>query len=164
VPSALIIDENRIFLSGGYNSGAMMIRLNGQGQDTEIEQLFKLSHTKFGAEQHTPILYKDHIYGIRPSGEMTCLDLEGNVVWASGKKKTFGLGPYLLADGLLFCVEGHKATLHMVEATPDGYEELGSMEALDGPDAWAPMALAGGRLIVRDLTEVVCLKLPKTGT
>jgi outer membrane protein assembly factor BamB len=47
----------------------------------------------------------------------------------------------------------------MAEASPAGYRELARARVLSGHDAWAPMAFADGRLIVRDLTEMVCLDL-----
>ena len=95
-----------------------------------------------------------------PGGELACLALDGTQLWRSGPTKRFGLGPYLLADGLLLVLDDEEGTLHMVEATPDGYNELASAEVLHGHDAWAPMAMAGNRLILRDLTRVVCLELP----
>jgi outer membrane protein assembly factor BamB len=34
---------------------------------------------------------------------------------------------------------------------------LGEAQVLDGPDAWAPMALVAGRLILRDMARMVCI-------
>lgn len=168
VPSPVVVGPDRVFLSGGYNSGCVMIRLKGDGDAVETEEVFRLKHTVFGADQHTPILYKNHIYGVIPGGELACLDLEGNRLWTSGGDKRFGLGPYLLADGLLLILNDQKGTfpegtLHIVEAGPGGYRELASARVLDGHDAWAPMAMAGGRLILRDLTQLVCLQVPEKG-
>ena len=162
IPSPLDCGNGRILLAGGYKAGAMMIQLTGEGKNITPEIVFEHKDTTWGAEQHTPILYKDHIYGIIPSGELACMDLDGNRLWTSGKKHTFGLGPFLIADGLIFAVEGHEASLHVAEATPNGFEELASKSVLDGPDAWGPITLAGGRLFVRDLTDLVCLKLPQS--
>jgi outer membrane protein assembly factor BamB len=33
----------------------------------------------------------------------------------------------------------------------------------DGVDCWGPMALVGGRLIVRDMTRMVCLDVAAGG-
>jgi outer membrane protein assembly factor BamB len=46
-----------------------------------------------------------------------------------------------------------------VEAKPDGYNQLAQAQVLNGHDSWGPMAMAGGRLIVRDLTRMVCLDI-----
>ncbi|GAG51327.1 unnamed protein product, partial [marine sediment metagenome] len=41
-----------------------------------------------------------------------------------------------------------------------GYVPLAQAKVLeDGHEAWGPLALAGGRLILRDLTRMVCLDL-----
>ena len=55
-------------------------------------------------------------------------------------------------------------TLTLLRATPAGYEELGHKRILDGRDAWAPMALADGRLVLRDSTRLVCIDLRKDAT
>jgi len=36
---------------------------------------------------------------------------------------------------------------------------LAQAQVLKGRESWAPLALAGGRLIVRDLTRMVCLEV-----
>ncbi len=153
------VGGDRLFLSGGYNKGCMMLRLPS---GSEPETLWRLPAKTFGSDQHTPILHEEHIYGtIPPKGELACLDLEGNRLWTSGGEARFGLGPYILADGLLFVLSDEGGTLHVAEASPDGYNELGVFHVLHGHDAWAPMAMADGRLILRDLTQVVCLELPR---
>jgi outer membrane protein assembly factor BamB len=48
--------------------------------------------------------------------------------------------------------------LTLADATPHAYKLRGSFQAFDdGHEAWGPMALAGGRLILRDLTRMSCL-------
>ena len=36
---------------------------------------------------------------------MVCLDLNGKEVWKSGPEHRFGLGPYLIADGLIYMLD-----------------------------------------------------------
>ncbi|MBI3921196.1 MAG: PQQ-like beta-propeller repeat protein [Armatimonadetes bacterium] len=156
VPSPVIIDKDRIFLSGGYNSGCMMLQMKESGKAFTVEPVFKLKPDVFGATQQTPIYYKGYLYGVRPDGQMVCLDLTGKVVWSSGSEHRFGLGPFMIAKGLLY-VMNDTGVLTLLEASPAGYKQLSQAKVLEGPDAWAPMALAGGRLIIRDLTKMVCL-------
>ncbi len=163
VPSPLPVGDGRIFLSGGYESGAMMIRLTGSGPDIEVETLFELGPRTFGAEQHTPVLYEGHIYGIIPSGQLACLNLDGERLWTSDANTLFGLGPFMVADGKILALQAQEGMLRMAPAAPDGYEEMASAQVLEGHDAWAPMALAGRRLLLRDLRTLVCLKLPGPG-
>jgi len=157
VPSPLPIGDGRVLFSGGYNSGAAMLRLDGSGG---LEWLWRSKPRVFGSDQQTPILYDGHVYGVIPGGQLVCLTLDGEVLWQSGTGKRFGLGPYVMADGLLFVLNDQEGTLHMIEASPNGYNELAVAKVLDGHDAWAPIAIAAGRMILRDLTRVVCLELP----
>jgi len=158
VPSALPIDGERIFLAGGYNAGAMMLTIDATDAGYEATPLWSVGARTFGSAQHTPVLHDDHIFGVRPDKQLACLDTDGNVVWTSGPAATFGLGPYLIADGALLLLDDH-GTLTMAEATAAGYRPIASARVLDGHDAWGPMALAAGRLIVRDLTEMRCIDL-----
>jgi outer membrane protein assembly factor BamB len=162
VPTPVIVGEDRIFLSGGYGAGSMMLKLTDSEGKIVPSAVFRLTPDKFGAEQHTPILYQDHIYGlIPPTGQLACLDLNGKQLWTSGAKYKFGLGPFMVADGTLICLS-EKGKLVLVEPSPAGFKPLAQADVIkEADEAWGPLALAGGRLIVRDLTKMVCLDLRK---
>jgi outer membrane protein assembly factor BamB len=156
VPSPLILPQGRIFLSGGYNAGSVMLQIKKDQEHWQVQTLFKLEPEVFGATQHTPILFDNHIYGVRPDGRFVCLDLEGKPVWTSDSGQQFGLGPFLLADGVIFAMNDG-GLLRLIEATPNKYNLLAQAQVLKGRESWGPMALADGRLYARDLTRLVCL-------
>ena len=160
VPSPVVVGNDKIFFSGGYNSGSMMMQLKKENGKIVPVELFRLGPEVFGSAQHTPILFEDHIYGIRPDEQFVCLDLKGNTVWTSTSANKFGLGPYLIADGVIYVLDDH-ATLTLVKASPDAYQQLAQANILDGHEAWAPMAIASGRLILRDLKKMVCIDAGK---
>jgi len=156
IPSPLVIGEGRIFLSGGYNSGSMMLQLKEEGEQIVPEILFRLEPEVFGAPQHTPILYENHIYGVKPDGQLTCLSLDGQVVWTSSSSHKFGLGPYMIANGLIY-IMNDSGVLTLAKAETTEYVQLARAKVLEGPDSWGPMAMAGGRLILRDMNRMICL-------
>lgn len=158
IPSPVYLGDGKLFFSGGYNSGAKMLQLREIDGKIAPVELFSLAATTFGATQQTPILYQNHLYGVRPDGQLTCLDLAGKVLWTSGSKDKFGLGPFLIADRKLF-VMNDEGVLTLAEANPEEYRPLVKNRVLNGHDSWAPMALAGSRLLVRDLTQMVCLDI-----
>jgi len=121
-------------------------------------QIFKLAPEVFGATQHTPIFKNGFLYGARADGRFVCLGLDGKVVWASGPGETFGLGSFLLAGDLIFALND-SGKLRLIEASPARFNPLGEAQPLNGRESWAPMALAGDRLLVRDLTRLVCLEV-----
>lgn len=159
VPSPLPLPEDRIFLCGGYDAGAMILQLHPQGERIVPEVLSRIPPTQFGSTQQTPILYKGFIYGVREKDkQMVCLDLEGRQRWASGSQYRFGLGPYMIANGLLLALDD-EGTLTMAEATPEAFRPLARARVLEGHDCWGPMAMVKGRLIIRSSTEMICLDL-----
>ena len=191
VPSPLPLDGGRIFLTGGYNAGSLMLQLTneaGRLAKTSISAnsspagapvpvgareaalapesghfiprtLFKLAPEVFGATQHTPILHGNHLYGVRADGKFVCLTLDGKVVWTSGSAHQFGLGPFIMADNLILAMDD-SGLLRLFEADSQKYVPLAQAQVLKGRESWAPLALAGSRLIARDLTRMVCLDLP----
>ena len=158
VPSPLVVGDDKIFFCGGYNSGSMMMQLKKEDGKIIGVELFRLEAEVFGSAQHTPILFNNHIYGVRPDEQLVCLDLEGNVVWTSSSANKFGLGPYIIAGGRIYVLDD-SGTLTLVTASPISYQQLAQAKILNGHDAWAPMAIASGRLILRDLTKMVCIDI-----
>jgi outer membrane protein assembly factor BamB len=96
------------------------------------------------------------LFGVRPDGQFVCLALDGRPVWESGANAKFGNGPFLSAQGMFF-VLNDTGLLTLAEASPTGYRQLTQAKVLQGHDSWGPLALADGRLIARDLNEMVCL-------
>jgi len=160
VSSPVPVPDNRIFLSGGYEAGSMMLEISEQAGKWQAKPVFRLDADTFGATQQTPVLHDGHLYGVRPNGELVCLDLQGKLRWASGMNHRFGLGPFMVANGKIFVLDD-SGGLTMAQASPEGFKLLAQAKVLDGHDAWGPMAMAGGRLIVRDLTRMICLDLRK---
>jgi outer membrane protein assembly factor BamB len=158
VPSPLVLDEGRIFLSGGYNAGSLMLQLREDSGKVAPQILFRLKADVFGATQQTPIRFQNHLYGVRapPDSEFVCLDLSGQTLWSSGAKHRFGLGPFVVGDALIFAMND-TGKLSLIEASPAGFRLLAQASILEGKDSWGPMALAGSRLLLRDLTRLVCL-------
>jgi outer membrane protein assembly factor BamB len=128
---------------------------NQQPVSISCRQVFKLAPGVFGATQHTPIFKDGHLYGVRADGQFVCLDLSGKVTWTSGPR-TFGLGSFLMADGLIYVLNDN-GKLSLLEASPARFNLLGQAQVLKGQESWGPMAFAAGRLVARDLTRLVCL-------
>jgi outer membrane protein assembly factor BamB len=161
VPTPVPVGDDRVFFSGGYNAGAVMMRFSrGEGGEIEPRVLYRLDADVFGATQQTPILHGGHLYGVRPDGQLVCLDLDGRVLWGSGPTRLYGIAPFLLAGDLIYVMDDD-GWLSLVRAVPDGFDLLARARVLEGPDAWGPLALAGGRLLARDLKRMVCLRVGK---
>lgn len=164
-PSPVILEDGRIFLTAGYGAGSMMLQVSKQGQEYAAEPLYSYRPQEgLACEQQTPILYDGHLFGIMPKdgGELrnqfVCYHPEGRIVWTSGPTNRYGLGPFMAADGKFFIL-GEDGVLTMIRATTAGFELLDRAKVLEGRDPWGPLALAGGRMLLRDSTEMVCIDL-----
>lgn len=161
-PSPVPLDEGRFLVTAGYGAGSALFRISQESGALVVKQEFRCEKTSFACEQHTPIYYQGFLYSILPADaggsrrQAVCMDPGGKIMWKSGPTEQFGLGPFMTADNKLLLLEDN-GKLTMIEATPKGYIKLAQAKVLEGKEAWAPMALAGGRLLVRDYGEMKCL-------
>jgi len=160
-PSPLAVDAERVYVTGPYDSGGAMFRVKRNGETFTTEPVFAHGATEWNSEIQTPILFQDHMFAVgkQKRGLFTCLDLAGKQVWSSEGQASFGLGSFILADGMFFILEGKTGILRLLEASTKGYKELAHAQILGGHDVWAPIALSNGTLVIRDLTRMVALKV-----
>ncbi len=135
VPSPLPLPDGRIFLSGGYNAGSLMLQLKEENAKITPQQLFRLTPEVFGATQHTPIFKDGHVYGVRADGQFVCLDLNGKIIWTSGTGRTFGLGSFLLTGDLIFALNDN-GKLSLLEASPARFNLLAQAQVLHDRESW----------------------------
>ena len=158
-PSPIAVDEERVFMTASYDAGSVMVRVRRTGDAFKAESVFDLKNNEWNSEVHTPIVFKGRMFAVgkKRRGLFTCLGFDGKEVWTSEGKAAFGLGSFLLADGMFFVLDGDTGKLHLIEASTTGYNELASAPVLDGEEVWGPMALSDGKLVLRDLTKMICL-------
>lgn len=166
-PSPLVLDDGKIFLTAGYGAGSMLFQLKPQGKGFAVNvlQLFK-PKDGLASEQQTPIYYQGHIFSILPKdagalrNQMVCTTPDDcqSFVWTSGKTERFGLGPYMIADGKMFILNDD-GTLIIARASTGKFEVLDTKRIIEGQDAWGPMAIADGLLLMRDSKKMVCVDL-----
>jgi outer membrane protein assembly factor BamB len=176
VPSAVDAGENRVLVVGGYELGATMIKVaktdDGKYAATEL-----FTTEEFGDQTKPPILHKGHFYAQfgtnnRRDG-LVCMNMEGKILWKTKRAPDFNKGSMILVDGLFLATDGAK-TLYLIEPDPAGFKSLASAQLLaDGGTSsegiaarvggstqnWAPLALADGKLLMRDQTQLTCVKV-----
>jgi outer membrane protein assembly factor BamB len=167
--SPVAIGDGRIFVTSGYDAGSAMFQVEETPAGFSVKRLYSLTSQQFNSEVHTPILYQDHLFavGSKSRGRFMSVALDGTVAWQSPlgsteEAKTFELGGFILADGLFFIVDGRSGILRLVEASTTAYTELASVQILQAGDVWGPPVVSHGRLIIRDMTELVCLRVGRS--
>ncbi len=178
VASALDAGDNKVLIVGGYELGATMIKVekkpDGSYGTTEL-----FTTREFGDQTKPPVQYKGHFYAqygtnSRRDG-MVCMSMEGKILWKTKRSPDFNKGSMILADGLILATDGAQ-TLYLIEPDPAGFKPLASAKILaeggsgseNDPMAsrvggrnqnWGPMALADGKLLIRDQARMQCVKV-----
>jgi outer membrane protein assembly factor BamB len=165
-PSPLYLGEGRFFITAGYGAGSTLIQIRDNGGGSfSVETVLTLKpDAGLASEQQTPIFYDGHLFSILPKdagpqrSQLVCCRPEdpSTFVWTSGRTNRFGLGPYLVADGKFF-VLSDDGILTVLRASTREYSPLAQAKVLPGVDAWGPMALVQGRLLLRDSHHMVCI-------
>lgn len=166
IPYATPIPNDRLFVTGGYKAGSVMLQLAKKEGGFEVSEVFKLDMNTCGSQIHQPLLYEDHLYVNSNSNEredgMLCLTLDGKVLWRTTDLKgqpTFERGSLILADKMIIALDGKKGILYFIDPLPEGYKERCKAPVLRGSKMWSPLALSDGKLIVRSQSEMKCLDL-----
>ncbi|MEN8126483.1 MAG: PQQ-binding-like beta-propeller repeat protein [Planctomycetota bacterium] len=156
VPTPVDCGDGRVFLCAGYNKGSMMLQLENHDSRIVPKVLFELPPDIFGSDQQTPIFYNGYIYGVRPDKQLVCMDTTGKILWSSGSDNTYGLGPYIIVNGMIYILDDD-SVLSLIEASPEKFNKLAQTKVLEGHESWGPPVLIDGKLLVRDLTTMACL-------
>ena len=168
-PSPVCMPDGKIFLTAGYGAGSMILQLSKADNSFIIDVIDEYKPIKgLASEQQTALFYDDHLFGIMPKdagklrNQFVCVSPTDckKMVWTSGKTSRFGLGPYIIADNKFYLLDDN-GTLYIIEATTNGYKEYDKLRLIKGHDAWAPMAIADGFLILRDSKKMICIDIKR---
>ena len=136
-------------------------------------ELFKTE--EFGDQTKPAILHEGYFYAQYGTNNkrdgLSCMNMDGEIMWKTKRDPDFNKGSMVLADGLILATDG-STTLYLIEPDPTGFKPLASAEMLvaaepgDDPMAarfgiqnWAPIALADGKLLIRDQSQMLCVKV-----
>ncbi len=144
----LKIDDNKIFLSGVRNPGFFIIQV----EDNKPNQILTGNTMK---NDFSSCVYHDgFIYGFNVAA-VRCISAEtGEAKWT---KRGYGKGALMMVDGKLVIISD-KGKLIIVEATPEKYTELATVQAVDGK-SWTAPSFNNGRIYVRNLTQMACYSI-----
>lgn len=147
------VDANRFFVSSGYGKGAALVEVRDNGGSLAASKVWEnvFMKNKFNSS----VLHNGYVYGLDDPGILTCIDVAtGERKWKSGR---FGLGQLILASDHLIVIS-EEGELALIRATPDSFQEVAKFKVLEGR-TWNNPAIADGRLLIRNGTEMACFNL-----
>ena len=152
VAQPIVAGPNRFFVSAGYGKGAALVEVSDAGGKLSAASVWERASMK--NKFNSSVLHEGYVYGL-DEGMLTCVDVAtGEQKW---KARGYGYGQVTLASGHLI-VTTEEGEIALVRATPAGHTELARFPALEGR-TWNCPAIANGRLLVRNATQMACYKL-----
>lgn len=152
-----LVIGNLAFFSTSYDTGALLLKLRKDGADEVWTDEEVMSN-----HYNTCIHLNGYLYGFDGRQEagpsLRCVELKSKkVLW---DREKFGCGTMALADGRLIVLT-EKGDLHLIKATPEGFQEQAKTRLLNAGPCRTQIALANGRLYARDQEKLVCVDLRK---
>jgi outer membrane protein assembly factor BamB len=171
VPGALDAGDSRVLITGGYQAGAAMIKIEKKTDGTfTLKELYK--NADFGAHTQPPVLVNGYFYAQYTTNErkdgLVCMSMDGQIKWKTGRTPLFDKGGLILADGLLIGTDG-SSKLYLIEPDPSAFKLIATSDLLKQEPGdkkpsnqnWAPLALSNGKLLIRDQSRLICVKVAK---
>jgi outer membrane protein assembly factor BamB len=171
VPGPVDAGEGRILITGGYNAGAAMIKVEKKADGSYgVKELYK--NADFGSHTQNPVLINGYFYAQYTTNErkdgLVCMSLDGVIKWKTSRAPLFDKGGMILADGLLLCTDG-ASKLYLIEPDPSAFKPIATSELLKAETGdqrfptqnWAPLALSYGKLLIRDQKRLMCVRVAK---
>lgn len=153
--STPVVKGDFVFASTGYQTGAVLLKLEGQGAGgVAAKEVYFLDPKTFQNHHGGFVLVGDHIYGGHGhnKGFPICIEMAtGKVVWG-GDSRNAGTGSaaVVYADGNVY-FRYQNGLVVLIEATPTGYSEKGSFSIPDATNpSWPHPVVVGGRLYLRE--------------
>lgn len=155
IPTPIVL-KDEVLAVAGYGKGGALLRLKADGKDVSAEEVYfkgELTNRHGGV-----VVVGDYVYGdTDDSGHPYCAEVKtGKVLW---KRKDQGAGrgsaSVTYADGRLY-FHYQNGVVALVEASAEGYKEVGSFKVKTDDHAWAHPVVVGGRLYLREGDTLYC--------
>jgi len=141
----VLVDDDKLFISTGYNRGCALVRITRGGAATLWE------NREMSTQLNAVVKHGDYVYGVTGNsgrGDLMCMRLsDGKVMWTQGG---YGTGAVMLAGDYLIVTSEKGGKLAVAPASPDGFKPTGQMAGLYPNRSWVVPVLSHGRIFVKD--------------
>ena len=138
-----------IMASASYGVGAYFYRISKEGNNFRAFD-FNGDIQELQSHHGGIVAVGDHFY-LLTNQQMVCVEAKtGNIVW---ENRSVGKGSLTYVDGVLILrSERGDGTIAMIEATPEGYRELGRFDQpyRSNANSWTYPVVVDGKLYLRE--------------
>lgn len=148
----VLLGPSQLLLTKGYGAGAELIEVQPQDDQLGVSTLWKNPRV-LKTKLTSAVLYEGYLYALS-DGILECVDSEtGKRVWKKGR---FGHGQLLLTEDKLV-VHSEDGSLHLISASPDGFQEISEIPTISGV-CWNPICVFDRFILVRSDMEMACFE------
>ncbi len=149
--------EDRVFVSTGYQRGCMLLKWKTDQFDVVYENKDMSNH------MNNSVHWNGYLYGFDGNAHrgrttrFVCMNAEtGEEQWS---RIGLGCGALLVADGKLLIL-GENGDLVVAHASSDSYQEISRLQEVVPYRCWTVPVLSGGRVYCRnDVGDLSCVDL-----
>jgi outer membrane protein assembly factor BamB len=148
--TVVIQDDIMVLLAERQETGLVAYKIRTEG----AEKLWNVPYHDRGS---TPVIYKNHVYGITgQGGKAYCVRLsDGKIMWEHSIGATEISSPILINDTIFVVLNGGK--LQMFKASPEKYLDAGKITT--GIIGCSTPSFSDGKLFCRTQNSIVCYDL-----
>lgn len=175
IPPVTVIgmQDQYVFVTNGYEDGSVLLEVTTAAAEGQfgVRELYRIPE---GGQVHPAIYINKHLYlninenanlrGRNLKGGLTCIDANtGEIKWKTQNDPNLDRGATTLAEGKLYAFDGNSGELLLIKPNPEKFELISKFVALkpkgNSNNAWSPIVISDGRLIIRDHRQIVCYDL-----
>jgi outer membrane protein assembly factor BamB len=150
-----VVGDDLVLIPSEQGLGTRLIRVQQVGGALAAEEVWTSRNLK--SDFNDLVTLEGHAYGF-DGAIFTSVDLEtGERNWKQGR---YGKGQVvLIRDAGVLLVAAERGQVVLLKASPDGHQELASIDAIEGK-TWNHPVVIGDRLYIRNSNEAACYRLP----
>ncbi|MEM6258700.1 MAG: PQQ-binding-like beta-propeller repeat protein [Planctomycetota bacterium] len=174
IPPVTVIGKSNqyVFVTNGYENGSVMLEVQKTAAGMlAARELYRIPE---GGQVHPAIYHDKHLYlninenanlfGRSRDGGLACIDANtGEVQWNTRNSPNLNRGATAFADGKLYAFNDDTGELLLINPNPNRFELVSKVLAIKPRgrknEAWSPIVISDGRLVIRDHQQIVCYDL-----
>lgn len=150
----VFIAPDKLFVSSSLDLGCKLLQIDASGDSVQVADVW--ANREMKNHFNSTLYHNGHLYGFS-NATLKCLDAaSGEMRWA---KRGYGKGSVIATEQQLIILSD-RGLLALAEASPEKFTEISRIQALNGK-SWTAPTLVGGRLYLRNQSEMVCYDLRK---
>lgn len=153
-----IVHEGHLFITSGYDSGSMMLKLSPTG----AQKLWEYRDSK-GAKhirsRFQGVILENGVLYANSEGILRAMSWPDGAIKWEARPIRLGNGGSIVRVGDKFVALSERGELMLIQTSADGARKISSVKLAEGDRNWATPLIYRGKLYVKTMEELICLDI-----